>query len=402
MQTLTYFDEALRIDYLPVIREQLNNSNYLMSKLRRNERDVSGKEWRGVAHYGRNSGVGGGSETSLPTAGYQAYKNPYGTVKYTRGRISVSGPTMAASKNDKGAIVRALEAEMKGVTKDMEKEVNYMMFNDGTSRRCLVNTDPATGTTLTVDNPGTNYLYDGMIIDVIDAASGVVEDADVVVSTVDSTTEVTVSAALDAGIEDNSWVIRANSTDGAGILPSDSYEMMGIKGIVDDATYVDTLHNLARGTYAWWKCSTHANDDNGGTNRDLDLDLIQASVTAVEKNGFKVNLIISDMDTRDAYAALVIADKRFVNTLDLDGGYKALEFNGLPWLADADCPPNTVFFVSTDHLEIMQMSNWEWMDKDGSVLSRVADSDAYEAVLYWYADLTTDAPRAHSFLRDVE
>ena len=404
MQTLTYFDEALRIDYLPVIREQLNNSNYLMSKLRRNERDVSGKQWTGVAHYGRNSGVGGGSETSLPTAGYQAYKNPYGNVKYTRGRISVSGPTMAASKNDKGAIVRALEAEMKGVTKDMEKEVNYMMFNDGTSIRAYVNIDPATGTTLTLDTPGTQYLYDGMIIDVLGNTDGdgATNDSDVVITSVDNSTEVTVSAALDAAIDDNDYIVRANSTDGAGVLPSDSYEMMGLKGIVDDGNYVDTLHNLSRTTYAWWKCSTHANDDNGGTNRDLDLDLIQASVTAVEKNGFKVNLIVSDMDTRDAYAALVIADKRFVNTLDLDGGYKALEFNGLPWLADADCPPNTVFFVSTDHLEIMQMSNWDWMDKDGSVLSRVANSDAYEAVLYWYADVTTDAPRAHSFLRDVE
>ena len=41
-------------------------------------------------------------------------------------------------------------------------------------------------------------------------------------------------------------------------------------------------------------------------------------------------------------------------------------------------------------------------DKDGAVLSRVADSYAYEAVLYWYADLASDRPRAHSFLRDVQ
>lgn len=90
-QDLSGFDEALRIDYLPVIRDQLENSTYLLKKLRRNERDVSGKEWRMVAHYGRNSGVGAGSETGLPTAGEQAYKNPYGTVKYVRGRIQVSG-----------------------------------------------------------------------------------------------------------------------------------------------------------------------------------------------------------------------------------------------------------------------------------------------------------------------
>ena len=123
-QNLTYFDEALKIDYLPVVREQLENSSVLSQKLRRNERDVSGKRWQTVAHYMRNSGVGSGSETGLPTAGQQRYANPYGVVKYTRGRIQVSGPVMAASKNDKGAIFRSLDSEIKRVTDDLKKEVN--------------------------------------------------------------------------------------------------------------------------------------------------------------------------------------------------------------------------------------------------------------------------------------
>lgn len=404
-QNLTNFDEALKIDYLPVIREQLNNSSVLLTKVRRNERDVSGKRWQTVAHYGRNSGVGTTSDGgSLPTAGHQSYKNPYGTLSYQYGRIQVSGPAMAASRNDKGSIVRALESEMKGTTNDLKQEVNYQLNNDGTSIRAYVNGDPSTGTTLTVDTPGTNYLYDGMVIDILgnDDGDGATNDADVTISTVDSTTEVTVSAALDAAIDDNDYVVRANSTDGAGVLASDSYEMMGLKGIIDDSTYVTTLHNLSRSSYAWWNCSTHDNDDNSGTNRDLTLDLIQDSITAVEKNGGKTNLILSSHDLRDSYASLVVADKRHVNTLDLDGGFKALEYNGIPWVADKDVYPNTVFFVDTEHLQIMQMGDWDWMDKDGAVLSRVSGYDAYEAVLYWYADLTTDKPRAHSFLRDVQ
>lgn len=399
-QNLTNFDEALKIDYLPVLRKQLNNASVLLTKVRRNERDVVGKQWRSTVHYYRNSGVGSGTETGLPTAGQQKYENPYGTVKYTRGRIQVSGPVIEASKNDRGAIIRALESEMKGVTADLKQEVNYQFFNDGTASRAIINGDPGTGTTLTLDNPGTNYLSDGMLIDIVDPSSGVpcTSSTDLTVSTVDSTTQVTLSAGANADVADNDVVVRANSTDDAGT----SYEMMGLKGIVDDATYVTTLHNLSRSSYAWWKCSTHSDDDNSGTNRDLTLPLIQSSVTAVEKNGGEVKLIISDHDTRDAYAALVIADKRHVNTLDLDGGWRALEYNTIPWVADKDCPPNTIFFLDPDHLEIMQMSDWNWMDRDGSVLSRVSGSDAYEAVTYWYADLTTDRPRAHSFLRDVQ
>jgi len=399
-QNLSNFDEALRIDYLPVIREQLNNATVILSKLDRNERDVVGKQWQLVAHYQRNSGVGAGSETGLPTAGQQKYKNPYGNVKYNRGRIQVSGPVMKASDKERGAIVRALDAEIQGVTRDLKKEINYQLFNDGTAVRALVNGDPGTGTTLTVDTPGTLYFFDGMKIDILNPADGSVRtgSSGITVSTVASSTQLTMSAALNAAVEDNDYVTRAGATDQSGT----SYEMMGLKGIVDDGTYVTTLHNISRSTYPWWKCSTFSNDDNSGTNRDLTLDLIQQAITAVEKNGGEVNMIISDHDLRDAYAALVVADKRFVNTLELDGGWKALEYNGIPWVADVDCPPNTIFFIDTRHLQIMQMSDWDWMDKDGAVLSRVADSDAYEAVLFWYAELATDRPRAHSFLRDVQ
>jgi len=90
-QILSTFDAALKIDYLPVIREQLNNTNILSAKIERNERDVTGKQWQITTHTSRNSGVGSGTETGLPTAGKQSYANPYGNVKYTRGRISVSG-----------------------------------------------------------------------------------------------------------------------------------------------------------------------------------------------------------------------------------------------------------------------------------------------------------------------
>jgi len=402
-QILSTFDAALKIDYLPVIREQLNNTNLLTSKIQRNERDVTGKRWQLTAHTKRNSGVGAGTETGLPTAGYQSYVNPYGVVKYNRGRISVSGPTIEASKDDKGAMARALESEIKGVTADLKKEVNYQLFNDGTGCRGIVSVDPVTGTTLTLGNTTTRYISDGMLIDILDPGGAeTTSGTDLTVSTVDNTTELTLSAAINADVAVGDWVTRANATndtDGASFV---CYEMMGLKGIIDDGTYVLTLHNITRSTAPYWDCSTSSTDSNGGTLRDITWDLIQAQITAVEANGGKTNLIISDHSIRDAYASLVVSDKRFVNTMKLDGGFTALEYNGLPWVADADCPANTVFFVDTDHLELMQMSDWSWMDRDGAVLSRVSGEDAYEAVLYWYADLATDKPRAHSFLRDVQ
>ncbi len=403
-QNLSNFDTALKIDYLPVIREQLDNSNILSAKIQRNERDVYGKRWQLTTHVTRSSGVGAGTETGLPTAGNQAYLNPYGNVKYVRGRIQVSGPVMAASRDDTGAVIRALEAEMKGITADLKKDVNYQFFNDGSAVRAYVNGDPGTEVTLTLDTPGTRWLQEGMLVDFLDPSTGTTRTPTTgsYIASISSPTAAKLSVANVSGVADNDWVIRLGARAGATTDLTDSYEMMGLKGIIDDGTYVTTLHNISRTTYPHWNCSTSSTDSNGGTLRDMTLDLIQAQITAVEANGGKTNLIISDHAMRDAYAALVVADKRFVNTMTLDGGWKALEYNGIGWVADSDCPPNTVFFVDTDHLQIMQMSDWNWMDRDGATLSRVANSDAYEAVLYWYADLTTDRPRAHSFLRDVQ
>ncbi len=400
-QNLSNFDAALKIDYLPMIREQLNNATILLNRVERNTEDVVGKQWQLTSHYQRNSGIGARADAgALPSAGHQTYLNPYGVVKYNYGRIQVSGPTMSASKNDTGSIVRALESEIKGVTADLKKDVNYQLFNDGTAKRAIVNTDPATGTTLTVDGPGTQWLQDGMLIDIVDPTSGVpcTSSTDLTITSVDSSTACTMSAAINADVADNDAVVRAGSTDDAGT----SYEMMGLKGIVDDATYVTSLHNINRSTYPHWKCSTFTNDDNSGTNRDLTLDLMQEAFSAVEKNGDSVKLIVTTHDLRDAYAALLVADKRFVNTMDLDGGFKGLEYNGVPLVADPDAVPNTMFFVNPERLFLMQTSDWDFMDKDGAVLSRVSGYDAYEAILFLYADLTTDRPRSHSFLRDVQ
>ena len=303
-------------------------------------------------------------------------------------------------------MARALESEIKGVTADMKKEVNYQFFNDGTAVRAIINGDPGTQVTLTLDNPGTRWLSEGMKVDIIAPATGdiIANSSNLTLSTISSATACKLSAAADGATSDNDWVIRsgARALAGGSLANNPSYEMMGLKGIIDDGSYVTTLHNITRSTAPYWNCSVNSTDSNGGTLRDITLDLIQASLTSVEVNGGKTNLIISDHALRDAYAALVVADKRFVNTMKLDGGHTGLDINGIAWVADGDCPANTVFFVDTDHLQIMQMSDWSWMDRDGAVLSRVSGEDSYEAVLYWYADLTTDKPKAHAFLRDVQ
>ena len=108
-----------------------------------------------------------------------------------------------------------------------------------------------------------------------------------------------------------------------------------------------------------------------------------------------------------AYANLLLGLKRFNNTVSLKGGYSAgIPFiggggNEIPVVTDRDAPANSMYFVNTEHLTEFQASEWEFMDEDGAVLSRVSGVDAYEFILFKYMELATDQRNTHGKLTDI-
>ena len=53
-------------------------------------------------------------------------------------------------------------------------------------------------------------------------------------------------------------------------------------------------------------------------------------------------------------------------------------------------------------MAIFEQSDFDWMSKDGSILSRVSNSDSYEAVLFLYAQLGVYARNQNGRLADIE
>jgi hypothetical protein len=87
--------------------------------------------------------------------------------------------------------------------------------------------------------------------------------------------------------------------------------------------------------------------------------------------------------------------------MTLDGGFKAVDFNGIPLVPDRDCRKNRIYYVSPESLKIFRLSDFDWMEKDGAVLNRVANGDAYEATLFHYGNLGTIARNANGLLDDI-
>lgn len=392
--TLSAIQDALKRFYIGPIRSQLNNSTVLLSRLQRNQEDVSGDTLTAYVplDHERNQGVGARADGGvLPTARYRQVKQTAIPLKYNYGRIEVTGPAIAGSRNASAAFMKVIDFEIRGMVTGMKVDLNRQLYGDGTGWMCQVN-GTSTGTSVTLDNPGTQYLEAGMYIDTYSATSGGSSGADSAsIASVDSTTTLTLDSA--ATMTDNYYVFREDSRGN---------EMMGLLGIIDDATYVTTLQGVSRTTYPWFKANVL---DNSGTNRDLTLDLMQQSSDEAEKDGGKISLVVANYELRRKYADLLVHDKRFVNKLSLDGGFSALEYSAggdpIPFVVDRHSRDNTIFFTDESSLAIYRASDFDWMDKDGAILSRVSGYDAYEAILYVYMNPGCTACNHNTVLRDI-
>jgi len=391
--TLTTLDSILKTQYLGPIREQLNSSSILYSRLEKNEDSVVGKNFTIPLHYGRNEGVGArGEGGTLPTAGNQSYKECIVPMKYQYGRIQLTGPTIKAAKSNEGAFVRAVDSEMRGLERDMKSSMNRQAFGDGTGAIAVCAS--ASTTSITVDS--TAKLRVGMPVDILVTSTGATT-AGVVGTSVASITSATVfvvaAAPATPGSIDNTYSVY--------VAGSRTKEMMGLAGIVSATS---TLQGLDVSTYPWWVANVQA---NGGSARAITDSIIQKAIDTLEANSSGMcTAMYTSFGVRRAYQANLTALKQIVNTQDLVGGYKAISYMGgahgaIPIICDKDAPANKIFCVDEDELAIYRLADFDWMQEDGAILSRVSGVDAYEAVLYVYQELGTSMRNAHVLIGDI-
>lgn len=389
--TLTTLDAILKTQYPgSLIEEQLNSKVVILSRLEKDYDSVVGKNFTIPLHYGRNEGTGARADGgTLPAAGQQSYKETIVPMRYLYHRIKLTGPTIKAARTNEGAFVRAVESEMKGAERDLRSSINRQLFGDGSG---LLATCGTTSNSTTVVVASTAKLRVGMPIDVVVIASGAASTgaAGRTVASITDATHFVISGAA----------ITTDNTFGVYLAGSRNLEMMGLEGIVSASDPGSgALQNLAVATYPWWKANMLT---NAGTARSISETLLQTALDVVEQNSDgQVSAIYTTYGVRRAYQALLSAMKQFVNPMELKGGYKALDYNGLPIIADKDATAGKLKFVDESKLKVYRLSDLEWMDDDGSILSRVSGEDAYEAVLYVYQELGCHARNAMASLDDI-
>ena len=414
-----------------------------------NEEDVSGKNATIECHYGRSTGTGARADGgSLPTATYQKYLTAVVPMKYMYGTIYVTGPTMAATRDERGAYAKVLDSEIRGIATDLKQEVNRMLWGCGWgmiarwrsgSTTALTLPKKYRGNTAGGDGFGTTFgakylteRNDGYIIEVASlsgtSATYTLGTVNLAVTAVTKGTDYDTIANADPGSPTEGDYFTRQSAMAVWLASNVSThrnEMMGLRGIVTDQNmeeimlydmtntpqlpgdglYVDGLQGLSSETYTWWQanCDIHASGRYKGQ-RALTLNLMDRMFDTVEEKAGKdygPDLILTTRALRREYTDLCRTDRRFVNTMTLDGGWKAIDYNGIPLMVDNDAIDGEIYFLTTKDLQIYRMSDYDWMDKDGAILSRKSGVDAYEAVLFRYAELGCKRRNSHGVLCDL-
>jgi hypothetical protein len=86
--------------------------------------------------------------------------------------------------------------------------------------------------------------------------------------------------------------------------------------------------------------------------------------------------------------------KRFQGTsMKMDLGYTAVDFEGIPWVIDTDCPRDTIFFVDRESLFKVTARALSFDTRSGSILRQIPSatagqySDAFVAFLIFRGNL---------------
>ena len=341
-----------------------------------------------------------GDGEQLPAPQAQVFEPVKIGYKYNYATVRLTHPVIVSSKNDKGSFVRAVSAEFDGIRRDLQNDVNRQWFGDGSG--AIGRLDTATSGSTAVSLELGHSVKPNMLIDsyTTKLSSSTKELAGAVVVSVTSTGCV-LTASDDAA--DNAYVFRTGAIGN---------EMMGLLGIVDsgqaaegaDGLYVETLFNISRDTYPEWRARVN---HNSGTARAISETIIDdAILDCQEASEGETDLIISSARQYRKASHILTGDRRYTPSMRLRGGFTALDWGGIPFVWDRDCPIDSggdhmLFGLDMDDLMLLELQDWDFDDTDGSVLHRRADYAYYDATLFYYGQLGCLAPDDQFVIRDL-
>jgi hypothetical protein len=369
--------EALKLFYTAGLQVQINEkASPFCAEIEKTTEGVTGSKIRMGLQYGRHGGVGNAADDGdLPAANARKLKAAEWETKNIFARFRLTQKVIDASKGDRGAFVNLLTNEVETLEIDAKDNFSRQALGNGTGVLCTIS---GAKTSLTVPVDSTDFVAEGMLVDILDATDG--------------TTMLNTSSEITA-VDDDGLTITLDvvgtvaSGDTVYIHGSKGLELTGVRSVFESAT----VYGITIASSLWFK----PNRINlAGELSEIDIQ--KAIQLSDRKAGSTTGFITCSYGVQRAYLAYMGATKSIVNSIDIKGGFKAPTFNGIPVAADKYVASGKLYALDMKDWKMYQMADWSWLDQDGAMLSRVPDKAAYEATLYKFADIGCRKPKGQT------
>lgn len=439
-QTTAPFLHFLMTDFFSQrLNNAKNNSATLLSFLPSSSQYVSGKHIIEPVKYGRNNNAfnrvrEGGlfPDPGQTKARVYAYRSRIGFVRFI-----IEGSLMRRSRSDITRYVDPIVDLFSDFQDDYMVEKNRQMHSDGSGRLAEIASGTASATQTLRHNQDiltagvsasapdwepTTYLAIGDRVMIVDPTGGTVR-ANVTVSSITSASVVVFSAIVTTTTGD--WIVRVSNDDSTAAAQVNSSgfrtEPMGLGGIFQPQGVLDG-HGAAaevatagaQQAYTWsgvddfatvnrhffqglpaspaaagWTSEFSFNQGivyhNSGTLRAPTESLIQRACSqTIKRNNAEVNLYLSNYEVQDTYMDGLLPEKRYVNTVELMGGWGTVPVGpkGYPWAVDRMCPENRMYGLALESGGFMShvVEPLGWATEQGaSIWQYLQDTDVYQA-----------------------
>ena len=383
MITLSTADNALKSLYLEVLANQLNqNVSPLWNTIERTSENVTGKKIVKLVSWGLNGGVGAGLEDgSLPTSAENKYLNFELPLINLYGALDISDKAVRASKHSSGAFLNLLNAEMESLLGASKFNLARMLYGDGTGLLAVSKSKVTYLGNNVFEVDTLNNLTEGMILDFYTNDTRLVSMSGARIAKLDHADKlVFVDRPLASDMVANGTKLY--------IQGSKDKEIAGLKYI--SGSTMPELYGLVRAANAGLKGYAYA---KGTTEAFDDILLTRASDEVNERCGAAVDYIACAFNVRRAYQKYLKTTARNTDVLNLQGGFKAISFNGMPVVADRFVADGEMFMLDTSDYKLHQLCDWEWLAGDnGKILKQRQGFATYTATLVKYANLLCSRP----------
>ena len=373
---LALVQEALKEYYLEGLRYQLNEeAGVFLAQLERDDQSVEGSKIVMALRYGRNGGVGNRADDGdLPTPNSRKTKQAKWETKNTFARFQITDKTVKSSRSNAGAFANLLEQEIADCETDVKQDLSRQTLGDGSGILAKA-TGVKVGSTVPVDTA--MYLAEGMRVDIWDTSGAVWLNQNVTIDAVDDSNPAAQTITLSAvGViaADDIFYVSGNK----------GIELTGLTAVFEAAT----IYGLTRADYPVLKAQR-----TNIAGEIAEVKIQKAIDDSERKAGGKINFLHCSYGVRRGYQNLLTLQKRLVNTMKLKGGWDAISYNGIPLAADKYIKDGKLYCLDLNDFKFYHMGDYEWLDADGAMLSRVANKAAWEATLVRYCDIGCQKPR---------